>query len=246
RRSSDLARSVRSRVVPQAGSRDRPGVAGDMRPSPGAGGERLTVPPDQTRRFLPSVDRLEAAMHAARNAFERGNADGALGQLAVALKLKPQYDAAWILRGRILRKTGDLEGALDSFAQALKANGESKEGWMGLASVLHDLGRTQEEAEACGWADRALRIREAAWLWYAKGLAHLGLLESTLALQSFERALTIDPNLAEAKAALGRAREMRDKVDFYRGVYECFGTHLAGDPGCAECEIRPRCQEVTP
>src|SRR5207245_8038340 len=97
------ARSVRSRVVPQAGSRDRPEVAGDMRPSPGAGGERLTFPPDQTRRFLPSVDRLEAAMHAARNAFERGNADGALGQLAVALKLKPQYDAAWILRGRILR-----------------------------------------------------------------------------------------------------------------------------------------------
>lgn len=320
-------------------------MASDMRPSPEAGGGRLTFPPDQTRRFLPSVDRLEAAMHAARNAFERGNADGALGQLAVALKLKPQYDAAWILRGRILRKTGDLEGALDSFAQALKANGESKEGWMGLASVLHDLGRTQEEAEAydrmlaldprsveawidkgavlhelkdyrgaiaCNekalslrpesaaawnnkgaallrlgdapgaarcfdealhfdpdffdamanrmylyeqqgrhgeavlWADRALRIREAAWLWYAKGLAHLGLLESTLALQSFERALTIDPNLAEAKAALGRAREMREKVDFYRGVYECFGTHLAGDPGCAECEIRPRCQEVTP
>ncbi len=305
----------------------------------------MTLSPDPTRRFLPSVDRLEAAMHAARRAFDRGNPADALVQLAIALQLKPQYDAAWILRGRILRKTGDLGGALDSFAQALKANGASKEGWMGLASVLHDLGRTQEEAEAYDrilaldprsveawidkgavlhelndyrgaiacyekvlslrpesaaawnnkgaallrlddeggaarcfdealhvdpdffdamanrmylyeelgrhgeavlWADRALRIREGAWLWYAKGLAHLGLLESTLAARSFERALTIDSNLTEAKAALGRAKEMREKVDFYRGVYECFGTHLAGDPGCAECEIRPRCREVTP
>ena len=115
-----------------------------------------------------------------------------------------------------------------------------------MANRMYLYEQQGRHGEAVLWADRALRIREAAWLWYAKGLAHLGLLESTLALQSFERALTIDPNLAEAKAALGRARELREKVDFYRGVYECFGTHLAGDPGCAECEIRPRCQEVTP
>jgi tetratricopeptide (TPR) repeat protein len=305
----------------------------------------VTLPPEALERFLPSVDRLEAAMHAARRSFDRGDTAEALAQLAVALKLKPQYDSAWILRGRVLRKTGDLEGALDSFAQALKANGESKEAWMGLASVLRDLGRTQEEAEAYDrvlvldprsveawidkgailhelndfrgaiaccekvlsirpesapawnnkgaallrlgddvgaarcfdealqldpdfydamanrmylyekqgrhgeavlWADRAMRIREGAGLWYAKGLAHLGLLESTLAVRSFERALALDPNLKEAKAAMHRAKEVREKVDFYRGVYECFGTHLAGDPGCAECEIRPRCQEVTP
>src|SRR5437899_168263 len=89
-------------------------------------------------------------------------------------------------------------------------------------------------------------IREAPGLWYAKGLAHLGLLESTLAIRSFERALALDPTLKEAKAALRRATALREKSDFYRGAYECFGTHLAGDPGCEECEIRPRCREVTP
>ena len=320
-------------------------MARDMRPARAVGGGRVTLAPHTTGRFLPSVDRLESAMHAARRAFERGDTDSALGQLGVALKLKPEYDAAWILKGHVLQRAGNQEAALDSFMQSLKCNGDSKEGWMGLASALHELGRLKEEAEAYDrllafdplsieawidkgavlhelndysgaircyeevlalrpehaaawnnkgaallrlgqeaeatrcfeealyldpdcvdamanrvylyetkayhgeavlWADRALRIREAPGFWYAKGLAHLGLLESTLAIRSFERALALDPTLKEAKAALGRATALRQKSDFYRGAYECFGTHLAGDPGCEECEIRPRCREVTP
>ncbi len=295
-------------------------------------------------RFLPSVDRLEAAIRNGRKALDGGRLDEALHEFNAALKLKPEYDAAWLLRGHVLRRLGDFDGALQSFAQALKFNRESEEGWMGLASVLHDLSRYKEEVEAYDellrlrprfveawinkgaglharkdfsgaiacyekvlalrpehaaawnnkgaallrlgrddaaetcfeealhfnpdfhdamvnrlflsqkrgrhgetvlWADRALRLREAGWLWYVKGLAHLGLLESTLAMSAFERALALDPSLKEAKAGLRRAKTLRQKVDFYRGVYECFGTFFAGDPGCAECEIVAKCREVT-
>ncbi len=305
----------------------------------------MSVARDAAERFLPSVNRLEAAMHAARRAFEQGDLEASLRQIDVALRLKPEYDAGWLLRGHILRKGGDREGALASFAQAVKVNGESEEGWLGLGSSLHDLGRFTEEAEAYDrllkihprsleawidkgavlhemkdyrgaiacydkvlalrpehaaawsnkgaallrlgdeasaarcfdealhlnpdffdamanrvfllqrqrrpgetvlWADRALRIREAPWLWYLKGQAHLALSESTLSMKSFERALILDPALKEARAGLRKAKVLRHKVDFYRGVYECFGTHLAGDPGCDECEIRSRCREVTP
>ncbi len=305
----------------------------------------MTFHAEAKERFLPSVDHLESAMHAARRALDRGATEDALGQLEIALRLKPEYDAAWLLKGHALRKSGDREGALRSFAQALKINGESEEGWMGLASVLHDLRRLREEVETYDrllsihprsleawidrgavlhelrdyrgaiasydrvlalrpehaaawsnkgaallrlgdetgaarcfdealhldpfffdamvnrmylyekqgrpgetvlWADRALRIREAAGLWYVKGLAHLALSESTLALRAFEQALALEPNLKEAKAGFRRAVSMREKVDFYRGVYECFGMHVAGDPGCGECEIRSRCREVTP
>ena len=305
----------------------------------------MTLPPDLKERFLPSVDRLEDAMRSARRAYDQGDLDEALRQLGAALRLKPEYDAGWLLRGQVLRKAGDLDGALQCFAHILKINAESEDGWMGLASVLHDLGRAKVEVEAYDqilklrpkafeawidkgavlhelkdyrgaiacydkvlalrpehaaawnnkgaallrlrdeagaarcfdealhldpdfydamanrillcerqgrhgetvlWADRALRIREAPWLWYVKGLAHLGLSESTLAIRAFERALATDPGLKEARAALRKAKALREKVDFYRGVYECFGTHLAGDPGCDECEIRARCREVTP
>lgn len=295
-------------------------------------------------RFLPSVDRLESAIHNGRKALEAGRYEDALREFNVALKLKPEYDAAWMLRATTLRRMADFEAALQSFAQALKFNRESDEGWMGLAGVLHDLARYKEEVEAYDelirlrprlveawinkgaalhalkdfrgalacydkvlslrpehaaawnnkgaallrlkredealacfdealhfspdffdamvnrifvtqarghhgetvlWADRALRLKDVAALRYVKGLAHLGLLESTLALQSFERALVLDPSLREARAGLRKAKALREKVDLYRGVYECFGTHADGDPGCAECEIVARCREVT-
>src|SRR3989454_9501571 len=135
-----------------------------MCPARAVGGGRVTLAPDTTGRFLPSVDRLESAMHAARRAFERGDTDGALGQLGVALKLKPEYDAAWILKGHVLQKAGDREAALDAFMQSLKGSGDSKEGWMGLASAVHELGRLKEEAEAYErlWAFDPLSVRR--WL----------------------------------------------------------------------------------
>lgn len=305
----------------------------------------MSAPPEDVReRFLPSVDRLEVAVHNGRKALDGGRYDEALRAFGEALRLKPEYDVAWILRGHTLRKMGDFDGALQSFAQALRSNGESEEGWMGLATALHELRRVREEIEAYDqliklrprsveawlnkgaalhdvkdfagalacydkvlsfrpehaaawnnkgaallrlgeperaaacfeealhyhpdfydamvnriylsergghhgevvfWADRALRIREGAQLWYVKGLAHLGLLEATLALKAFERAYELDPTLRDAKAGMRKARTLREKMDFYRGVYECFGMHMPGDPGCGACEIAAKCREVT-
>ncbi len=302
-------------------------------------------PEEVKQRFLPSVDRLEEAMRAGRRAYDAGRLDEALRHFTTALRLKPEYDAAWILRGHTLRRLGQDDESMRSFAQALRQTPESADAWLGLAAVLHTTGRLTEESEAYDkvlalhprlveawinkgaalhelkeyaaaiacyekilalrpehaaawnnkgaallrlgdlaaagrsfdealrfhpdfydaivnriflsqkedrhgetvmWADRAIPIREAAWIWYAKGLAHLGLLESTLALKSFERATMLDPNFKEARAAIRKAKALREKVDFYRGVYECFGTHLAGDPGCAECKIVAKCREVSP
>src|SRR6266571_173170 len=160
-------RGVRPRPRPQAGPRTRTEVADDVRPSRGAGGGRVTVPPAAEERFLPSVDSLEAAMRAARRAADRGDVEGALRQLGIALRLKPEYDAAWLLRGHVLRRANDLEGALESFAQALKINGESEESWMGLASALHGLGRLPEEVEAY---DRIVAIHpRSTEAWIDKG-----------------------------------------------------------------------------
>lgn len=306
----------------------------------------MTHPDDDTReRFLPSVDQLEGAMRAGRKALDAGALDEALREFTRAVRLKPEYDAAWVARGHALRRAGDFEGALQSFASALRANRDSEEGWLGLASALRGLGRAKEEIEAYDellkrnprllegwinkgaalheskdfrgavacydqvlrlrpehsaawnnrgaallrlgddagaercfdealhfdpdnhdamvnrvfllhgrgrhgetalWADRALRIRETPWLWYLKGFAHLGLLEATLAAKAFERAVALDPASREAREGLRKAKELRRRADFYRGPYECFGTHLDGDPGCAECEIAARCREVTP
>jgi len=104
----------------------------------------VTLPPEVGNRFLPSVDRLEVVMRAARRAFERGDIEGALREDDIAIQLKPEYDAAWLLRGHIFRKDGNIPGAIEAFAAALKQNGESEEGWLGLASALHEVGRKVE------------------------------------------------------------------------------------------------------
>lgn len=300
---------------------------------------------DARERFLPSVDQLEGEMRAGRKAMDLGELDEALRRFNLALRLKPEYDAAWIARGHVLRRLADQDGALQSYAKALKIRAESEEAWMGLALSLHGLGRLKEEVEAYDellklrprlleawinrgaalhelrdyrgavacydrvlalrpenatawnnkgaaflrlgdedaadgcfaealhfdpdshdamvnrvfllerrgrhgdaafWAERALRLRESAPLWTVKGLAHLGLLEATLAIKAFERALALDGSLKDPRAGLRKAKALRAKADFYRGVYECFGTHLDGDPGCAECEILSKCREVSP
>jgi len=305
----------------------------------------MNAPSESGDRFLPSVDRLEVEMKAGRRALEAGEFDEALRRFTAALRLKPEYDAAWLGRGHVLRNLADTDGAIDAYARALKVRPESEEAWMGLAAALRGAGRVKEEVaaydallkvrpdlleawinrgaalhelrdfrgavacydrvlgmrpehptawnnrgaallrlgdedgaercfaealhfgpdsydamvnrvflvqrkgrpgEAALWAGRALRVRESAPLWAAKGLAHLVLLESTLAIQAFDRALDLDRDLKEARAGLRKAKALRQRTDFYRGVYECFGTHLAGDPGCAECEILAKCREVSP
>src|SRR5205823_12840002 len=106
--------------------------------------------------------------------------------------------------------------------------------------------KLNRHGETVLWADRALRVREAPWLWYVKGEAHLGLGESTLAMKAFDRSLALDPKSKGAKAGLRRAKAARQKGDVYRGVYECCGTHVAGDPGCEGCELRGQCRLIAP
>jgi len=168
---------------------------------------------------------------------------GAIRCYEEVLALRPEHAAAWNNKGAALLRLGQEAEAAGCFEEALHLDPDCVDA---MANRVYLYETKAYHGEAVLWADRALRIREAPGLWYAKGLAHLGLLESTLAMRSFERALALDPTLKEAKAALGRATALRRKSDFYRGAYECFGTHLAGDPGCEECEIRPRCREVTP
>src|SRR5207245_5786561 len=83
-------RRIRSRARSETGSRACEAVARDVRPPSGVRSGRMTLLPGREERYLPSVDRLETAMYAARRAFERGNLDAALQELGLALRLKPE------------------------------------------------------------------------------------------------------------------------------------------------------------
>ena len=187
-------------------------------------------------RFVEGWINKGAALH------ELKDYAGALACYNKVLSLRPEHAAAWNNKGAALLRLGDEAQAAECFERALQFNPDFFDAMVNRIFLSERQGR---HGETAFWADRALRVREAGWLWYIKGLAHLGLLEATLASRAFEHALNLDPSLRDAKAGLRRARSLREKVDFYRGVYECFGMHLAGDPGCERCEIVAKCREVS-
>ena len=141
-----------------------------------------------------------------------------------------------------LLRRGKVEDALESFERATRLDPDFFDAHVNRVFAWQRRGKHGHAVIA---ADRALKIREPSWLWYMKGLSHLALLESSLAARCFERALELNPRQKDAREGLRKAKELRKRVDLYRGVYECFGTFEAGDPGCAECEIVERCTEVT-
>lgn len=187
--------------------------------------------------------RVQAWLNKGAALHELEDYRGAIACYDRVLALRPEHAPAWNNKGAALLRLGDEDGADACLAEALHFDPDYFDAIVNRVFLLEKRGRP---GEVVPLAERALRMREDPWLWHVKGMAHLGLLESTLALQAFERALALDPAFKEAHSGVRRAKLLRRKVDVYRGVYECFGTHLAADPGCAECEILARCREVTP
>src|SRR5438309_1438048 len=131
---------------------------------------------------------------------------GAIRCYEEVLALRPEYAAAWNNKGAALLRLGHEADATRCFEEALQFDPDCVDA---MANQTYLYEKQGYHGEAVLWADRALRIREAPGLWYAKGLAHLGLLESTLAIRSLDRALALDPTLNEATAALRRATAIR-------------------------------------
>src|SRR2546427_5137562 len=157
------------------------------------------------------------------------------------LAVRPEYAAAWNNKGAALLRRGKVDDALDALERATRLDPDFFDAYVNRAFAWQRKGKHGHAVIA---ADRALKIREPPWLWTVKGLSHLALLESSLAARCFERALALDPKQKEARASLGKAKELRERVDLYRGAYECFGTFEAGDAGCAEGGIQARGVEV--
>src|SRR5207249_10428310 len=113
-------RCVRSGLVAEAGSPDRAEMAGDVPPASGPRGGRMSVlPPETARRFLPSVDRLENAMRAARRSLDRGDLEAALRVDDFAIHLMPEYDAAWLLLGHFFLMDGIVPGPVEAYSQSV-------------------------------------------------------------------------------------------------------------------------------
>lgn len=128
--------------------------------------------------------------------------DAAARLFADAVKLAPDFFAAWGNLGVARRRLGDVDGALAAYSEALRGDPHNPSVLANLSLLYTSLGRTAE-AEA---AMAAARLSAASpHLLIVRGDVELARGKVREARQLFLRARRLDPRLADAWVALARA-----------------------------------------
>ncbi len=167
--------------------------------------------PDDVKRWCDLSDLLEQLRryHAALEAIDR------------ALILKSDLARAWWTRGHLLRELGRPQEALEAFKQTVRIDPQSG-AWQEYSAVLRELGSAEE---ALAIAERLVQVRsKAPQSWYELGVAHASLGHYEIALQAFERALTLGRGPRIDETYLGKG-EMLYQLGRY---VEALETYMRG------------------
>ncbi|MDX2229863.1 MAG: tetratricopeptide repeat-containing serine protease family protein [Leptolyngbyaceae cyanobacterium bins.349] len=179
-----------------------------------------TVPPPQVT--LQQPHHLPDPLSPGSSAVEfvnRGNQLYRLGQFEEALlalnqatQLNPSLHAAWYDRGNVLFALQRPLEALDSYDRAIQLKPDLYSVWRDRGVLLAVL--TKFDA-ALGSFDRATGLKPDDFvLWYMRGnLLNKDLRDYPGAIASYDRALTIHPNFADAWMGKGRALHELGRYD---------------------------------
>lgn len=116
------------------------------------------------------------------------------------LKINYRLEKVHNNRGATLHSLGQLNEALASYNRAIELKHDYVEAWMNKGSLLYEMARYGEALDAFS---EMTRVRpELPKGWYLRGLASKKTGDVTKAKASFEAALRLDPDYAEARRAL--------------------------------------------
>jgi tetratricopeptide (TPR) repeat protein len=138
-----------------------------------------------------------------------------------ALKLRPNYAAAWNNKATALNG----EAALYCLDQALKINPRSEESWYNKGVRLSELGRAREAEECYRHVVEINPLNDVAWNDRGVTLAELGRVDD--AIESYNRALAANP--ANEKAWLNKGTATRNSGRLHEAL-EFFDEALKINP----------------
>lgn len=141
-----------------------------------------------------------------------GRDEEAIAEYETAMRLSPPFPELYYNRGDVRAGLGDLDGAIADFRYVLELDPEYTDAYVNLAGLLADIGGsgTADLGDPAAGADAAAVVAEG--LTVAPDNPHLHCLEGRLHLESgrlsearsaLNRALAVDPALAEGWALLG-------------------------------------------
>jgi len=144
---------------------------------------------------------LDAAVQEVVTLYQAGHLEAALARVKGVLEQRPDMPLALVHLAFLQREAGDLEGAVATLRHSIAFHPEETDTAALLGAYLNEAGRAREAAAMLAvYADRkdpdldVLMARGAA-------LAQIGRTQD--AIETFNRALAIDPSNAAAKANLG-------------------------------------------
>jgi tetratricopeptide (TPR) repeat protein len=150
-----------------------------------------------------AFDARNADLYVARGGayLEGGNAASAVKDFTTAIDLAPRKVAAYVARGFAYAKAEAYEDALNDFARAIEFEPRTAKAFAYRAWTY----RQQQPELALKDVERALKLDAAsAEAYWARGEIHEAQGRGTLAVADFEKALSLDSGLKDAKLALQR------------------------------------------
>ncbi len=143
------------------------------------------------------------------------------------LKINYRLEKVHNNRGATLHAMGQLNDALASYSRAIELKHDYVEAWMNKGSLLYEMGRYTEAFESF---TQMTHIRpELPKGWYLRGLAARKTGNVSAAKASFEGALRLDHDYADAKRALEDvSKKIQEKyVEVPRIVQDIFSSDAA-------------------
>ena len=141
----------------------------------------------------------------------RGDADGAIADYDLALRLNPGHGEAYTNRGAARQAKGDLAGALADFDLALRLNPRDANAYVNRGDVRH--ARGDLDGALADYA-AALRINPQHFKAYSnRGVVRQAKGDLDGALADFASALRANPDYANAYNNRGNARQARGDLD---------------------------------
>jgi protein O-GlcNAc transferase len=135
--------------------------------------------------------------------LKRGNDGAALSSLDRALALRPEFAAAWLLRGNVLQRGGRFEESVECYRRAIGVQPAFPEAYNNLAAAQR---ASRQWPEAFESANRALALQpEYPSALNNRGLIYLDCRQGAAAAEDFRRAVALNPKFAEAWHNLGTA-----------------------------------------
>jgi tetratricopeptide (TPR) repeat protein len=132
---------------------------------------------------------------------DMGDNDNAINDFTNAIRLNPDFEAAYAYRALAYRSKGDHDRAIADFTHVIRINPHDAIGYFSRGMLYNDKGDYNRAIEDF---NRALQFdpEYAAEIYYGRGIAYSMKGDRTRAAADWEAALRINPNHSNARRSL--------------------------------------------